>query len=120
MSYHFINIDTGEYLYCDDHVWINALETAKNNGWDPYGTLYDMAYDIDDECEFIEDEAAVMFAVIFTMRNASEWNGSYTEKRNQVVDFNDTVYLTEALEGTDTDPELIEFIDKGEFRICAE
>lgn len=120
MSYHFINIDTGEYLYCDDHVWINALEAAKNNGWDPYGTLYDMAYDIDDECEFIEDESAIMFAVIFTMRNASEWSGSYTEKRNQVVDFNDTVYLTEALEGTDTDPELIKFIDKGEFRICAE
>jgi hypothetical protein len=54
------------------------------------------------------------------MGNMGQWKGSYTEKCNQVLDFNDTVYLAEALEGTDTDPELVRFIDKGTFRICAE
>lgn len=120
MSYHFINIDTGEYFYCDDHLWVSAIETAKKNGWDPYGTIYDLEYGIDDQCEFLEDEAEILFTVIFTLKENSEWDGSYTDKRNQIVDNDDSVYLTEALERTDTDPELVEFINKGSFRICSD
>jgi hypothetical protein len=120
MAYHFVNVETGEYFYCDEQVWLRALDTAEKNGWDPYGTLYDIEYSIEDECVFLDDATEILYAVLVTMGNMGQWKGSYTEKCNQVLDFNDTVYLAEALEGTDTDPELVRFIDKGTFRICAE
>ena len=120
MYYHFVNVETGEYFYCEEQVWIRALEAAKNSGWDPYGTIYDLEYDINDECEFVTGRAQIIFTILCTMRESSNWDGSYTAKRNQVLDFNDTVYLTEALEGTDTDPDLISFVDKGSFRICSD
>lgn len=119
MSYHLLNVETGEYLYIDEHVWIKALETAKENYWQPGGTSFDLAYSIYDECEFLEDPMEIMFMIIVINNEIMEWDGNYTEKKNQVIDYEDTLYLADSLNGTDTPAELVEFIQKGSFRICA-
>jgi hypothetical protein len=51
---------------------------------------------------------------------AARWDGNYTDKCNQVVIQDDAVYLAFALDGTDVNIELIDFMKKGSFRICSE
>lgn len=120
MSYHLLNVETGDYIYIDDNVWISALETAKDNYWQPGGTIYDLEYCIDDDCEFIIGRTMIIFTIMQIAVEQASWDGSYTEKRNQVVDYEDTLYLADCLKGTDAPPELIEFIQKGSFRICSD
>ena len=31
MAYHFLNIETSEYYYCDEQEWSDALEIAKKD-----------------------------------------------------------------------------------------
>lgn len=120
MSYHLLNVETGDYIYISDDVWLKALDAAKENYWQPGGTLYDLSYAIDDECEFITKKSLIIFTIMQVCLEQSEWNGSYTDKRNQIVDYEDTLYLVDCLQGTDTPQELVDFIQKGSFRICSD
>ncbi len=120
MSYHLLNVENLDYYYCDDLVWITALDTARKNGWKPDGTLFDYVYETDDICFDIDDEMYYMWMMILSKIEFHEWDGSYHEKRNQIVMYEDTIYFAACLEGTGTDENLIEFIKKGSFRICSE
>ena len=120
MAYHLINIETLEHYTCDDQSWIKALDAAKENWWDPDGTMFDYIYETEDICWDSDDYAHYMFTLLISMTESFEWDGNYIEKRNQVVSYEDTIYLASSLEGTDTDMGLIEFITKGSFRICSE
>jgi len=119
MAYHLLNIETLEYYYCDENEWISAIETAKENGWKPDGTYYDYVYVADDECFDIDDEMYYMYMTLVAKDISLEWDGNYIEKHNQVVMYEDTIYLAAALEGCGVDDKLLEFIKKGSFRICS-
>lgn len=120
MSYHLLNIESLEYYYCDDDVWLTALDTAQKNDWKPDGTFYDFIYETEDNCFDNDDEMYYLWMMIVNRNAFFEWDGNYTEKSNQVVMYEDTIYLALCLKGTDTDEKLIEFIEKGSFRICSE
>lgn len=120
MSYHFVNVDTSEYYFCDEDIWISAIEYAKKNDWDPAGTVYDYVYDTDDVCFGINDEMYYLFMLIVNQNEYLEWNGNYIEMKNQVVTYEDSMYLPLCLKGSNAPPGLIEFISKGSFRICSE
>jgi len=119
MAYLLQNIETGELLHCEDEVWIGAFEAAKTDGWEPDGTQYDMYFDVDEELEFIENENQKLHTLIVAMNNTYEWDGSYTEKRNQVVTYEDAYYMAMSLKCAGVDAELCEFVAKGSFRICS-
>jgi len=120
MAYHLLNIETLEYYYCDENDWLNAIETAKENYWEPDGTVFDVYYETDEKCFESDDYLLYMFTLIASQSESLDWDGSYFKKRNQVVSYEDSYYLAVSLDGTDTSTELIDFIKKGSFRICSE
>lgn len=120
MAYHFLNIETLDYYYCDEKEWVNAIETAKENYWEPDGTLFDIFYEAGDQCSDDDDILTYNFMIVMSKNELEVWDGSYFEKRNQVVIYEDSIYLAAALDGTDTSTELVDFIRKGSFRICSE
>ncbi len=120
MSYHLLNIETSEYYYCDDNEWTRAIEIAVENDWGPDGTFFDIVYETDDKCFDSDDPAYWMFMFTVSRDEALEWDGNYIEKRNQVVMYEDSIYLAKSLDGTGVSEELLDFIRKGSFRICSE
>ena len=120
MSYHLLNIETSEYYFCDDQVWLSAIDIAKENYWDCEGTSFDIMYEADEQCFNSNNEMSYFYAMTIAKDKSSQWDGNYTEKRNQVLSYQDTYYLAMSLEGTGIEAELIEFIKKGSFRICSE
>lgn len=120
MAYHLLNIETSEYYNCDDDVWVTSIEIAKENGWEPDGTLFDIIYDAVDKCYDVENELYYYFALVISRNEAIQWDGNYIEKKNQFLCYEDTIYLAMNLDGTGVSSELIDFIRKGSFRICSE
>jgi len=120
MAYHLLNVETSEYYYCDDHEWADAIETAKENDWEPDGTFFDIVYETNDHCFDSDDPGYWMFTFSAYGKESREWDGNYIEKRNQIVMYEDSIYLAISLDGTGVSTELIEFIRKGSFRICSE
>jgi hypothetical protein len=120
MAYYLLNIETSDHYSCDDRVWIEAIDTAKRNYWEPDGTRFDAFYDAADQSLDGDDEHFFAYMLMIAENEALEWDGSYIKKRNQVVIYEDTIYLAAALEGSGVSPDLIEFIKKGSFRICSE
>ena len=120
MAYHLLNVETSEYYYCDDNEWISAIDTAVKNDWVPDGTVFDIVYETNDQCFDSEDLGYWLFMFVVSRDKSLEWDGNYLEKSNQVVMYEDSIYLAIALDGTGVSIELIEFIRKGSFRICSE
>ncbi len=118
MAYTLINIESGEIFICEDNVWIDAFEAAKADGWDPDGTMYDAAYTLDEELDYIGDDNEKLWRIYTEVGNEFDWDGSYTEKRGQVVTYGDSYYMVMSLKCAGADPALCEFVSKGSFRIC--
>jgi len=120
MAHLFQNIETGELFSCGEELWISAFEAAKADGWKPDGTLYDIYYDVGEEIDFIGDDNGKLYTLLLGMMNVYEWDGNYTEKRNQVVTYEDAYYMVMSLKCAGVDPELCRFVGKGSFRICSD
>ncbi len=118
MNYHFVNIETGEFFICEEKLWIKTLETAQEEGWDPDGTFYDVNSQYE-EYDYDEDYNRTLYCYCMHISEMYQWDGSYTDRRDQVVGYEDTIYLVKALEGTGADADLVSFIEKGSFRICS-
>ena len=118
MSYLLINLSENMTYRCSDAFWKKVLTSAENNGWESIGTIYDLIYMVEEECDKSLDLLITHFTVI-TLRNRQfEWDGNYMDKRNQIVVDEDAAALSCALTGT-TDESLINFLDKGAFRISS-
>lgn len=118
MAYLLINIETGEQFTCDEKVWIDAFEAAKADGWDPEGTMYDAAYVLDDELDYVDDDNEKLWRIYKEVGTEFDWDGSYIEKKGQVVTYGDSYYMVMSLKCAGVDPALCEFVAKGSFRIC--
>jgi len=119
MAYILMNIDTGELFHCNDREWIEAFEAAKADGWRPDGTLYDADFVIDEELDYIDDENQRLFTIVAAMRETFIWEGSYTDRCNQIVTYEDSIYLAMSLKSAGITGGLLEFVQKGSFRICS-
>ena len=118
MAYLLINLETGENFYCEDQVWIDAFNAAVADGWKPDGTMFDPEFYIDNELEFIEDENQRYWTIVYAVNESFVWDGNYLEKSGQIVTYGDAYYMVMSLKSAGVDPALIEFVGKGDFRIC--
>lgn len=119
MSYHLLNVETLDYFYCDEKEWIAAIDKAIENDWRPDGTFFDYLFDAEDQCSDTDDIMYYFFMLISANNEALTWDGNYIEKKNQIVLYEDSIYLAIALEGQGVSNDLINFIKKGSFRICS-
>lgn len=120
MAYLFMNIDSGELFHCEDREWIAAFEAAKADGWIPDGTQYDAAFTLDEELDFIDDDNQKVFTIVTALTEIFLWDGSYTERRNQIVTYEDSIYMAMSLKSAGITGALLEFVQKGSFRICSD
>jgi hypothetical protein len=122
MAYTLQNLDTRQMFTCDDDQWLHYLETARANGWDEEGTRYDFEYEVDETYDSMVDYLYNLWMILHLSREMFEWNGNYVEKRSQVVSESDAYYLKQALENiwVSEDRSILEFLDRGSFRICRE
>lgn len=117
MSYVFTSIHENTTCTREDRYWVRLLDTARDEGWQPDGTLYDFDFQVDDLTDELYDPAYNLFFVVMCFNEIWQWDGSYTEKENQVVTDEDAHYLRLALQGAWDDEELMCFFEKGSFRI---
>jgi len=120
MAYLLLNIETSAGFYCDEDEWVSVIAKAKAEGWRPDGTLYDYVYVANEESFDIDDEMSNMYNMILEKNVSLEWDGNYIEKKNQIVMYEDAIYLAAALVGTGVDEKLLDFIKQGSFRICSQ
>ena len=118
MTYHFVNIETCECYFCEESLWINTLEVAKDEGWEPDGTYYDINSQYED-LDYDDDSNRAIYCFCAYTVEMREWNGSFTDCKDQIVSYIDSMYLVKALEGMGTDVSLVSFLEKGSFRICS-
>lgn len=122
MVYTLRNINTHQAFTCGDDQWLLHLETARSNGWNEEGTRFDFAYEVDETYDAMVDYLYNLWMICHLAREMFEWNGNYVDRRNQIVSESDAYYLKQALEKTwaSNDRGLLEFLNNGSFRICAD
>lgn len=117
--YILVNLYNDDGYVCSDDLWISLLDLAQSYGWKPKGTRYDFIHEMEECSEDNDDEMTSLFTLISINNRRLEWNGSYSEKENQIVRKSDAVNLYQALKITGIDPELLSFIKQGSFRILS-
>jgi hypothetical protein len=122
MAYTLRNLNTHQAFACGDGQWIRLLETARANGWNEEGTRFDFAFEVDETYDTMVDYLYNLWMICYLAREMFEWNGNYTDKRNQVVSESDAYYLMQSVEKTwaTNDRGLLDFLGIGSFRICAD
>jgi hypothetical protein len=120
MEYTFINIETNESYTCSEELWLNALDTARKNDWEPMGTRFDRGLALEDAFDEDDEESFRLYMFILINNEFLTWDGNYTEKSDQIVTETDTGNLLESLVyESRIDESLIDFIGKGSFRIMS-
>ena len=115
---YLFSIKTGGKFECSGETWERALSIAEETGWAPEGTILDLAFQL-----FIHPEPnylyqSDLFVLLYLHNYCLEWTGDYRSPEYQMVRDSDCEKLLAALEGTEADPKLLEFLALGNFRIC--
>jgi len=113
-----LNITTGARYECTIEEWHGLLDLAGDNGWDPLGTVLDLAFQL-----FIHPEPnylfeSQLFVTLYLHNYCLAWNGDYRNPEHQLVRDDDCANMLEALVYAQVDPAFLEFIGGGSFRIC--
>ena len=113
-----LNITSGARYTCSLEQWEEALAAAEENGWNPGGTVLDLAFQL-----FIHPEPNYLyenelFVLLYLHNYCLDWNGDYHSPEHQLVRDEDCANLRYALEGSVSDSLLLAFLDGGSFRIC--
>ena len=119
MAYTFLNINTLKTFTCGEEEWTRILAAARAGGWEEEGTQFNFACEVDDAYDPMVDYLYNLWMIFYLSREMFEWDGNYTDKKNQVVSESDAYYLMLALEKewTSTDRGLLDFLNSGPFRI---
>ena len=118
MSYFLESINTDLFYRCEEEKWINVLEKARQNGWEPEGTVLDVEFEMDYNIYSDMSYLEILFQVIKANMRCLEWDGNYTDNENQLVKETDVGELLYALEGRDIPEGLMKLLQAGSFRIC--
>jgi hypothetical protein len=113
-----LNTTTAARYACSLAQWHGALAAADENGWSPGGTVLDLAFQL-----FIHPEPNYLFendlfVTLYVHHYCLQWNGDYRSPEHQLVRDDDCENFRNALEGTDADAGLMDFLAGGSFRIC--
>lgn len=119
MAYTFQNINTNQTCCCGDEDWVRYLDDARAAGWEAEGTIFDFAREVDDSYDDMNDYLFNLWMIIHVSREMFEWDGNYTEKKNQLISESDAYYLMLALEKGPVPPgrEFLDFLNSGPIRI---
>ncbi|MCB9481381.1 MAG: hypothetical protein H6681_06200 [Desulfobacteraceae bacterium] len=120
MNYHLESLISKEKFIISKEKWLKALEFAKQNGWSPLGTILDFESELD--LMWNEDQSRMynLWMVLTCHNSCHEWEGSYTEKENQIISDTDSYELMLSLEMSDEFAELAQFVAGISFRILKE
>lgn len=118
MNYHLELIYSKEKFEISKEKWVRALGFAKENGWQPAGTYLDYDTELDDFWDEDQGNMYQLWMVLTALNSCHEWNGNYTEKRNQIVSDKDSYELMLSLEINDEFLDLAVFIGGTSFKIC--
>lgn len=115
-----LNITDGSRYYCTEEWWHALLKTAQEAGWQPMGSLLDLAFQL-----FIHPEPnylfeSQLFVTLYLHHYCLNWNGDYQKPEYQIVRDEDAQNLHQALVYAGADGKILEFIEKGSFRVCPE
>lgn len=118
MNYYLISISDGSTYACSEKFWLDVLSLARGRDWEPEGTYIDIQMEIDDVWDERQNYDMNLFLIASSHMKSLEWDkNNYTDKSGQVVAESDAYNMYVALNGTDTDPKLLEFLKKNGFRI---
>jgi hypothetical protein len=115
-----LNIPTGSRYSLALEQWRNLLETAKEAGWEPQGSILDLAFQLfvhPDPNYLFESQ---LFVTLYLHHYCLNWNGDYASPEYQLVCDDDARNFLHALECTGAEGTLLQFISLGSFRICPE
>jgi len=115
-----LNLTDNSRFYLSEEKWHYILEAAKDSGWQPMGSVLDLAFQL-----FIHSEPnylfeSQLFVTLYLHHYCLNWNGDYAYPEYQCVRDEDAQNLHQALVYGGADSALLEFISKGSFRICPE
>lgn len=115
-----LNIQDGDRFFLTDEQWRFFLEAAKDSGWQPMGSVLDLAFQL-----FIHPEPnylfeSQLFVTLYLHHYCLNWNGDYAHPEYQLVREEDAKNLCQALAHAGADGALLDFILKGSFRVCPE
>ncbi len=113
MGYHLSNLETNQYIILSKEMWIHLLSIAISNQWKPKGTILDCGRQEVQITHFGGETITIGTA----MNNSVHWTGSYTQMRKQIVTERDSKAFAAALIGANIPTEVLQFIEKGAFRI---
>jgi hypothetical protein len=119
MNYTFINIEKNEIYSCSKELWLEAIKTAQNNGWEPSGTIYNRLIALNDAYDDDDEESFRLFMYIVVNNAFLTWDGNYTDRADQIVSEIDANNLYESLIYAKIDDSLFDFIGKGSFIIVS-
>lgn len=117
MNYHLESVISKEKFTITEEKWCKALQFAKENGWNPLGTILDFENELDTLWDDSHDKMYKLWIVLTCHNSCHEWEGSYTEKQNQIVIDNDSYELMLSLEMSQDFIELAQFIAGISFKI---
>ncbi len=118
MAYVFASLDGARRVECGDSEWHSVLETARGRDWEPEGTTIDYEFQVEEVWDDKNDYTWNLMLAFQAHMMALGWNGSYTEKENQVISESDAYALYLSLDRTSADGALLELLSAGAVRIC--
>jgi len=117
MNYLLIGTDSNIKYICSTEYWLALLNIARENGWKPEGTYYDLQNRLDECREDILCSMTRMFSFICINNEYIEWDGNYTDMKGQVVSEVDAYQMMLSIEGYIQDRSLSDLLSAGAFRI---
>ncbi len=115
-----LSLTDGRCFHIREEQWQIILDAAKEAGWQPMGSILDLAFQL-----FIHPEPnylfeSQLFVTLYLHHYCLNWNGDYASPEYQLVRDEDAQNLHQALVYAGMDEKIRGFIAKGSFRICPE
>ncbi len=115
-----LNISDGSRYDCTEEWWHTLLEMAREAGWQPMGSVLDLAFQL-----FVHPEPnylfeSQLFVTLYLHHYCLNWNGEYANPEYQIVRDEDAQNMHQALEYAQAEGRILAFIGKGSFRVCPE
>lgn len=120
MEYHLEQLYSKEKFSISQSKWLKALNFAKDMGWHPAGTVLEFEKELDDLWDEDQSRMYNLWMVLMSQNACTQWEGSYTEKENQIITDTDSYELMLSLEMSEEFVDLAGFIGGTAFRILKE
>lgn len=118
MAYVFASLDGMRHVECGENEWLKAIDAALSRDWEPEGTKIDVHYQVEELWEEYLDYTWNLMRMCEVHMMAITWEGSYTEKEDQIISESDAYALYCTLDETLVSRALLDLLAGGAVRIC--